>query len=124
MHDYTGHVIKVTRITLFFLSLCLVVWALMPSIRPQVGGLMVGVVASIVNGIFLAWKVNRVGQAAIEPSKRKTGLGFLTRAAVVVLSVIVSERLHLSLAATVAGLFSFQLATLLLGIITLRKKPE
>jgi ATP synthase protein I len=125
MDDFAGHLRKASRITLFFLSFCLVAWALGPTaFKPYIGGLIVGVIISITNGLYLAWKVNRVGQLAVDHVKKRVGLGFFTRGCLAVLGAIIAQRLELSLIATVAGLFFFQLATLLLGLLSMRQKPQ
>jgi ATP synthase protein I len=117
MDDLSAHLRTVMRITFFFLSLCCIGWALWPEHKPLFGGLVIGAAASLANAFHLSWKVQRIGaNAAAQGTKRNT-LGFLTRASVGLLAVVVAtEYLSFSLYGTVAGLFAAQLATLILGI--------
>lgn len=123
MDDFAGQIRTAARITLYTLSFCLVGWAFLTAARPEIAGFCMGIAISLINGLHLAWKVNRIGQAAVDPAKRRTGLGFLSRGAMAVLGVIVSERLDFSIIATIAGLFFFQLVAYILGFISSRKKP-
>lgn len=123
MNDFASQIKTAARITLFSLSFCLVGWTFMTAARPEIAGFCIGIAVSLINGVHLAWKVNRIGQAAVDPAKRRTGLGFLSRGAMAVLGVIVSERLDFSIIATIAGLFIFQLVAYILGFISSRKKP-
>jgi ATP synthase protein I len=123
MDDLSAHLRTVTRITFLFLSVCFIGWALLPEYKPLFGGLVIGAAGSLINARHLAWKVNRVGANAAEQGTRRVNLGFLTRGCVALLAVVVStETLSFSLAATVAGLFTAQLATLVLGFLS-RVKP-
>jgi ATP synthase protein I len=123
MNDFASQIKTAVRITLFSLSFCLVGWAFMTAARPEIAGFCIGIAVSLINGVHLAWKVNRIGQVAVDPARRRTGLGFLSRGAMAVLGVIVSERLDFSIIATIAGLFIFQLVAYILGFISSRKKP-
>lgn len=120
MDDINGLLRNVVRITSFFLSLCIILWLLVPDWRSVMAGLAVGAVVSLVNAMHLAHKVKRVADYAL--GGRRTGIGFWTRAAIAVLAVaLVLRTPEISLYAMVAGLFFAQMATLLLGIFTNRK---
>ncbi|MFC5647760.1 ATP synthase subunit I [Paenibacillus solisilvae] len=116
MDDLSAHLRTVTRMTFLFLSLCCICWALWPAYKPLFGGLGIGAVASLVNASHLSWKVQRIGAKAAGQDTKRTNLGFLTRACIGLLAVVVAtEYLSFSLYGTVAGLFVAQLATLILG---------
>lgn len=122
MDDLSAHLKTVTRLTFFFLSVCFLGWALFPDYKSVFGGLIVGAAASLANAAHLAWKVNRIGANAAARGARKMTLGYLTRACIGLLAVVVATRtLSFSLPATVAGLFAAQLATLVLGFLSRRR---
>ncbi|WP_192043401.1 ATP synthase subunit I [Paenibacillus lycopersici] len=116
MDELSSHLRTVTRITFLFLSLCFVGWALFPAAKPHFGGLILGTAASLANAFHLSWKVQRAGSYAAAQVKRRVNLGFLTRACIALLAYVVATKyFSFSLYGTVAGLFTAQLATLLLG---------
>jgi len=126
MDDFSAHLETVQKITLFFLSLCFMGWALFPAYRAYVSGLIVGTVASWINASYLAWKIRQLSQAAIDKTNRKINLGFVTRASVSLLAVVLSIRSggQIALATTLIGLFVVQLATLLLGFVSIFRKTQ
>jgi ATP synthase protein I len=122
MDDFTAHLKTVQNVFLFFLSFCLAAWALLVEYRPYTAGLMLGSVASMINAKYLAWKIHKFADAAIEKKGRKVNLGFLTRAAIAALAGLVAVRYpqHVAFATTIAGYFFVQLATIVLGILSIR----
>ncbi|TVY09286.1 ATP synthase subunit I [Paenibacillus cremeus] len=120
MDDFSAHLKTVQRITIFFLSFCFMGWAVMPSYRGLFAGLILGTVVSWLNARYLAWKIEQLAQAVLEKSNRKINLGFITRASIALLAVVIAYRFQdqIALSTTLAGLFFSQLATLLLGIIS------
>ncbi|SDX26446.1 ATP synthase subunit I [Paenibacillus sp. CF384] len=116
MDDLSGHLRTVKRITFFFLSLCFIGWALLPEYKPFFGGLVLGTAASLANAFHLSWKVQRVGALSAAGIQKRHNLGFLTRACIALLAVVIATKyFSFSLYGTVAGLFVAQLATLILG---------
>jgi ATP synthase protein I len=110
-------------LTFFFLSVCFICWAAFPSQQAWWGGLVVGTAASLVNALHLAWKVDRIGAIAAAGGKGRASLGFFTRACIGLLAaVIATTTFDFRVEAVAAGLFVAQLATLLLGIWTKRKR--
>jgi ATP synthase protein I len=126
MDDFSATLKTVQNVFLFFLSFCLAAWALLVDYRVYIAGLMLGSLASIVNARFLAWKINKMAAAAIEQKGRKVTLGFLTRAAIAAFAGLVAVRYpqHIALPTTVAGYFFAQLATLVLGILSIKKSKK
>ncbi|TBL72947.1 ATP synthase subunit I [Paenibacillus thalictri] len=120
MDDFSAHLKTVQRVTLFFLSICFMGWALAPSYKLYFAGLILGTIASFVNARFLAWKIEQLTKAVIEKTNRKINMGFATRVSIALLAVLVAYKFkdHIAISTTLAGLFFVQLATLLLGIIS------
>jgi ATP synthase protein I len=106
---------------MLFLSLAFFATALLPGSRMVLSGFLVGGAASLMNMIHLAWKTDRLGAAAAEQKGRKAGLGYTTRACIALLAAVIADRFGFSMLATASGLFLGQMATLLLGFLSLRK---
>ncbi|WP_426450450.1 ATP synthase subunit I [Paenibacillus sp. S-38] len=125
MDDFSAHLKTVQNTFLFFLSFCLVGWALLEGYRPYFAGLMLGATVSIINARYLAWKIRRVtgSEGDGPPPARKANMGFMTRAAIATMAGLLANRYpeFVSLPTTVAGYFFTQLVTLVLGFISIRK---
>jgi ATP synthase protein I len=120
MNDFSTHLKQVQRVTIFFLSFCFLGWALLPQYQSEFAGLIVGTTVSYFNSKYLAWKIEQLGQAAAEKTNRKINLGFITRASMALIAVMASLKYaQIEFSTTLLGLFSVQLATLLLGILSL-----
>jgi len=118
MDEFAARLKAVTRTSFLFLSACFLGWALFPAYKEVFAGLVIGTAASLINALHLAWKINRIGDAAARQVNRRPTLGYLTRACIGLLAVIISTRtFHFDLIATIAGLFFAQLATLVLGAV-------
>ncbi|MDF2720354.1 MAG: synthase [Paenibacillus sp.] len=119
MNDLSARLKVTTRASYFMLCICFLSWAIFPQHKAVFAGLAIGVAASVINSLHLSWKIHQLTDLALGKTSRKTTLGFLTRACIALLAVVVSTRtFHFNLIATLAGLFFAQLATLVLGIIT------
>jgi ATP synthase protein I len=122
MDEFPQTLKTVQSITMFFLSFCLVGWAVLVDYRPYFAGLLIGTCASLINSRHLGWKITKLTKVALDNSGRKVNMGFLTRAAIAALAVVVSIRYEqFAFSTALAGLFFTQLATLVLGIISARK---
>jgi ATP synthase protein I len=126
MDDFSAHLKTVQNVFLFFLSFCLAAWALFVEYRPYSAGLMLGSVASMINARYLAWKIHKFTDAALEKKGRKVNLGFLTRAATAALAALIAVRYpqHVALTTTIAGYFFAQLATLVVGILSIGRSKK
>lgn len=121
MDDINGLLRSVVRITSFFLSFCLLLWAFVPEARAISAGLALGAAASLANAMFLSSKVKRIAEQALGGGRR-TGIGFWTRAAIAILAVLAAIKAPgINLYAVIAGLFFAQLAILVLGFVSSRK---
>ncbi|MCC3377179.1 ATP synthase subunit I [Cohnella sp. REN36] len=124
MDDLPALLRKVSRITFFFLSIGCVSWVVWPAHKTVFGGFMLGAIGSLVIAWHLAWKLVRIGNVSVAGAKPRSGFGFLSRAALALLVAFVSVRmLEFNLPATVAGLIATPLATLLLGLMSRRRRP-
>ncbi|WP_166243521.1 ATP synthase subunit I [Paenibacillus turpanensis] len=122
MTEISVYLKTVYRIALVFAACCFAVWAVFPELRGIAAGLVVGIVASLINAWFLASKVRYVTEQALQQGRRRVNFGFLTRAAVAVLAVLFALKTEgITIYAVIAGLFFSPLATLLLGVVFNKK---
>lgn len=122
MNDITVLQKTVTRIAFFFLSVCFLGWAFLPQFSGYFSGFVIGSSASLISFNFLAWKIRRLTDKLLLENKRRFNIGFLTRAAIALLAVVISLRYEqVKLGATVGGLFFAQAAAFVVGIISSRK---
>ncbi|MFC4303515.1 ATP synthase subunit I [Cohnella boryungensis] len=122
MDDLTVLMRKISRIIFFFLFLGCLGWAIWPEWEVYFGGFLIGTVGSILFTWQLAWKVIRIAEMAVG-GRRGRGFGFLSRASLALLAAVISVRtLGYDPAATVAGLIMAPMATLVLGLSSIRRK--
>lgn len=131
MNEFTAHLKTFQNVFLFFLSFCLVAWALFVEYRPYSAGLMLGAAVSMINARYLAWKIRKLTDKVIaappgQGIPSKANIGFLTRAAVGGLAGLIAVRFpeQFALSTTVAGYLIAQLATLVLGIISVKRSKK
>lgn len=123
MNDLPAHLRVVTRTAIYFFAACLLLWAIVPSIRPYVAGLVLGAFVSLFNTHLLSMKIQQISQRVMEFEGKRVGTGFLSRVSMVLIAVLISAKIpHFSLVFTIIGLFLVQLATLLMGILTAFRK--
>ncbi|MBP2001822.1 ATP synthase protein I [Paenibacillus shirakamiensis] len=108
-----------TMLTLYFVALCLLLAALMPSYRSVPQGLILGSVVSWINAYYLGYKVMKVTDAAASgQSARRMGMGFGVRAALSILAVMMTVKLpmYFNVFAVVGSLVLAQFLILFIGI--------
>jgi len=116
---------KISRITFFFLFLGCLGWAFRPEWETVLGGYLIGALGSLLFTWQLAWKSYRIGELAAAGIRRRGGFGFLVRAAIALLAGVISVRtLGYDPAATVLGLITTPMATLVLGLSSVRRRGE
>lgn len=95
-----------------------------PEYRPEISGLILGMVGGLFNVRFLSIKVRQIADLAVSRERRRFSFGFVTRLCIAFLIVMIAARLEpVSLAATIVGLFIPQLLTIPVSIIvSLRTK--
>ncbi|MFB6367411.1 ATP synthase subunit I [Paenibacillus elgii] len=114
---------SVVRVTLYFLSALLLVWALLPAYRTYVCGLMLGLAVSLINAWLLAMKIESVSRNANEYMGKRVNLGTVSRMCMALIAVMIAVKLpQFNLVFTIIGLFFVQLVTLLMGIFFRRNQ--
>ncbi|ANE46660.1 hypothetical protein SY83_10700 [Paenibacillus swuensis] len=117
MDELAGRLKTVFRVALLFLSLCLIVWIVYPPLRGYAAGLILGTAASLGNMYYLSVKVRQASEYAVAGVKKRFNLGFLTRAAIAVLAVMLAMRVgDVELFGVILGLLFWQVAIVLSGI--------
>jgi ATP synthase protein I len=131
MNEFSAHLKTFQNAFFFFLSFCLVAWALFVEYRPYSAGLMLGSAVSMINARYLAWKIRKLSEKAIAagPEQKvpsKSNIGFLTRAAIAGLAGLIAVRYpeQIAVTTTIAGYLFAQLATLVLGIISVKRSKK
>lgn len=118
MDNFGAHLNIVRRISFLCLSACFLLWALLPQYKAYFAGLIIGITVSLINALHLAWKVRKVGHAAEHKTNRRVNLGFLTRASLALLAIIVALRYDAAeFSTTLAGLFFAQLIAIAVGVV-------
>ena len=123
MNDLARFMKTISRVTALLLSAGLVSWLVLEPYRPQLAGLLLGMLVSWLNMAYLALKTRQMSELIEQKSEKKFNLGFMTRAAFAVLAVMVAYKSEqVDLAATIVGLFYAQAAAFFMGLIALLKK--
>ncbi|HEX7058153.1 MAG TPA: ATP synthase subunit I [Bacilli bacterium] len=118
MDEFSAHLKAVSKVSLVFLGICLLGWFAVPRYHSYFAGLLLGAAASWINSMYLALKIRLAADAVLRKTGKKVNIGFVPRAAISLLAVLVSlEAEDIAFSTTLAGLFFTQLVTLLLGII-------
>lgn len=76
----------------YLLSICLIVWAFIPSAKPVMLGIAGGLAVSAVNAFFLKRRVGMIADAALSEGRKRRGLGFGSRIATVMLLAMYALR--------------------------------
>ncbi|MFF2481282.1 ATP synthase subunit I [Paenibacillus sp. NPDC058071] len=107
------------RIMLVMAAASLVLWALLPTWRPVMLGLVVGFAASALNAFFLQRRVGMLAQAATEEGAKRRGLGFGSRIATVLMVAMFAYRYPeiLNMPAALIGSMVMPFVILVSGII-------
>ncbi|WP_339220344.1 ATP synthase subunit I [Paenibacillus sp. FSL W7-1332] len=125
MNDLTTSIVNgVTRVTVLLLSALFLGWAMYPEYRPDISGLVLGIVGGLFNVRFLSIKVRQLVDLAVSQERRRFSFGFVTRLCIAFLIVMMAAKLEqVSLGATIIGLFIPQLLMIPVSIIvSLRMK--
>ncbi|WP_458462230.1 ATP synthase subunit I [Paenibacillus sp.] len=109
---------------MYVLMICFLVAALVPSLEAIALGLALGAVISLINALYLGYKVKKVADGAANGNLKRVNLGFLTRAALAVLGIFISMRFpqYFNTYAVAGGLVIAQFSLLIIGIIKSRKE--
>lgn len=114
MESFRNSMQKIVQYSCYVAAAAVLVWLIMPTQRIVVQGFLLGLFVSAWNGYILYVKTKRVGEAALDPSKKARGIGMLQRMLLAGFAVYVSTRMpHLfSVYGVFAGLFVVQLISL------------
>ncbi|HBI04992.1 MAG TPA: hypothetical protein DDY49_13295 [Paenibacillaceae bacterium] len=116
MEEFASSFRIIVRYSFFSLIIVVFLWLILPQ-KVFFQGLMLGIVASMINGIILYIKTMQAGDAAVA-GKRARGIGMLQRLLIAGFVIYMSARLpHIfSFYGVLIGLFSLQLITLIFAI--------
>jgi len=118
MDELNVHLRSISRLIIFFLSICLIAWVLLPMARALIAGFALGALSGWINAYYLSRKVKDIADLAASGVTRRIHYGFMTRAAVLLLAAFVAVRVPgINVYAMVAGYLFVQLAMLLLGYV-------
>lgn len=121
-NDLTTHLRIVFRSALYFLSLCLLVWAFMPSMKPYASGMVLGMVVSMINSRVLSTKIYQITEAVLQNNGRRVNSGFTTRVCIILIGLMVSVKFtQFNITTTIVGMFYIQTASFLIGFMSSRK---
>jgi ATP synthase protein I len=120
------------RVTLFFMSGCLILWAVVPAWRTVAAGLLLGALVSYINTLLLRRRVEILGERAAEIATQRSGrkmgpgLGLASRIAMVLLAVMAAIRYpHIfNLPAALSACFLVQLAMPLAALYHLKRQDR
>ena len=116
MEEFASSFRIIVRYSFFSLIIVVFLWLILPQ-KVFFQGLMLGMVASMINGLILYIKTMQAGDAAVA-GKRARGIGMLQRLLIAGFVIYMSARLpHIfSFYGVLIGLFSLQLITLIFAI--------
>ncbi|MNU86012.1 ATP synthase I chain [compost metagenome] len=125
MNELTKYRRVLTMLTLYFLALCLLVAAFLPSYRSVALGLILGSSVSFINILYLGYKVKKVTEAvASNKAGNRSGMGFGVRAALSILAVMLALKApgYFNVIAVAGSLVLAQFLILFIGFRFSRKE--
>ncbi|TYP75646.1 ATP synthase subunit I [Paenibacillus methanolicus] len=116
---------KAARISVFVISLSLLVWAFAPEWRAVAAGIMLGVSASMMNALLLRRRVDWLGKVTIEQGPRRVGLGMGGRLATVLIAALIAQRFpeHFHTPTTLFACFFMPFASLIFAYMQSKRQP-
>lgn len=126
MNDSARFLKTISRSSMVLFAVGIVLWGALPSYRPTVAGLLLGMAASYVNVLYLGMKTRQLSDLVVQGERKRFNLGFLTRASIAVLAVMFAFKSeHVELVTTIIGLFYGQAALFVTAaIVFFRKSPR
>lgn len=116
MSDLSAHMRTIIRVILFSMLAGLLIWGVVPSIRPITAGFILGSAVSLINSYYLGQKIEKLTKLVVENKGKRAYLGFATRVCMCLLAVMVAlKNPQFELASTIVGLFYAQLVILSMG---------
>ncbi|TMV47124.1 ATP synthase subunit I [Paenibacillus mesophilus] len=125
MNDLAGFLKTISRSSMVLFAVGVVLWGALPSYRPYMSGLLLGMLVSYINVLYLGMKTRQLGELAIQRERKRFNLGFLTRASLAVLAVMFAYKSeHVELVTTIIGLFYGQAALFVTAAIAFFRKSS
>lgn len=123
MDDQTATILRIVlRISALLVSVSLVLWIGFPAYRSLIGGYILGLIFSMLNGWYLAMKLKQVALVAVEAKGKRVATGFMMRAVISVLAVMIAvKRDGFDVLTTIIGLFTVNLIMVVAGIVLMLK---
>jgi ATP synthase protein I len=119
MDDLNTHLRTVMRVSLLLMSATLLLWASMVEYRPYAAGFALGLVVSLINTYYLGMKIKQMTILITSQPGKRFNLGFMTRAAMAILVVMLAYQLEgTNVYATVGGLFTSQFIAVFVGLFS------
>lgn len=89
--NYIYRIRRVIQSTLFVLALAFLGWGF-TSLKTWFAGLILGITISLLNSMYTAWKVHKVGEMALshQGKKKMASLGTLTRYSMAILATVIA----------------------------------
>ncbi|WP_232697902.1 ATP synthase subunit I [Brevibacillus daliensis] len=114
MQNFTTAIRHVIRLISIVIAVIALLWFILPEHRIFLQSLLVGALASLVNGLVLFAKTWRVGRFVEDPSIKPRGTGMVTRFAVSIFAVFLAVRFTdlFVISGVLLALFLFQAISL------------
>jgi ATP synthase protein I len=125
MSDLAGFLKTISRSSMVLFAVGVVLWGALPSYRPYISGLLLGMLVSYVNVLYLGMKTRQLGELVAQGERKRFNLGFLTRASLAVLAVMFAFKSeHVELVTTIIGLFYGQAALFVTAAVAFFRKSS
>lgn len=119
MNNPSCYMKPIYRLSLWLFSIGLLLWLFLAQLRPEIAGLLLGMLVSLLNSWYLSKKIGQLSALVVEGTRKRFNLGFLTRASIAILAVMYAMKSdHFDLATTIIGLFYSSAAILIWGILS------
>jgi ATP synthase protein I len=125
MSDLAGFLKTISRSSMVLFAVGVVLWGALPSYRPYISGLLLGMLVSYVNVLYLGMKTRQLGELVAQGERKRFNLGFFTRASLAVLAVMFAFKSeHVELVTTIIGLFYGQAALFVTAAVAFFRKSS
>lgn len=113
------------RVFIFWISLCLLVWAVVPAYKTFSAGIILGSSASLLSSMHLVMRIQKLVHILASQQVRRFSLGFFTRIAIALIAVMIALRLdQFHLPATIIGLFYGPITSFVIAFFLLRQNHK
>lgn len=106
MNDLAGILKTISRSSVVLFAVGLVLLGVWPEYRSYTAGLLLGMLVSYVNVVYMGMKTRQLSELVVQGEKKRFNAGFLTRASLAVLAVMFAYKSNqVELVTTIIGLF-------------------